>query len=244
MSSTVGGLGWFDLAGNAPGISVSHKAARKRQALGVGSDRSWRIGADGERIVAALLHELAAPSGLARAVRRQARWRVLHSVPLGDGERDIDHVLVGPPGLVTINTKHHRGGRLVIDGDLVTVDEFPTAYVQQARGEAAIAAAAIGVRLRAAGHQALAERLVAHPVIAVHGGVLRVVRWPRGVTVTTTNTLLHALGSMPRVLDAAGVEEIYGIARRSTTWSTGSSPSAQPPAARPHPSDRSPGTRW
>lgn len=224
MSSTVSGLGWIDLAGNAPGISVSHKAARKRQALGVGSDRSWRVGADGERIVAALLHGLTAPSGLARAVsrqaRRQAQWRVLHSVPLGDGERDIDHVLVGPPGIVTINTKHHRGGRLVIHGDLISVDEFRTTYVQQARSEAAIAAAAVGARLRAAGHHALAERLAVHPVIAVHGGVLQVVSWPRGVTVTTTNTLLHALGSMPGVLDGAEVEEVYAIARRSTTWSS------------------------
>jgi hypothetical protein len=46
---------------------------------------------------------------------------VLHSVPLldaaGRGRGDIDHVLIGPPGAVTINTKHHRAGRLELDGD-------------------------------------------------------------------------------------------------------------------------------
>lgn len=208
--------GWIDLATNAPGISVSHKAARQRQVLGVGADRSWRVGADGEVIVAQLLRELTAPSGFVRAVRRPPPWRVLHSVPLGEG--DIDHLLVGPPGIVTINTKHHRGGRLVVDGDMVTIDDITTTYVQQARTEATVTAAAIGSRLRAAGRHDLARRLVVHPVVAVHGGVLRVVRWPRGVTITTTNTLVHALRSMPAVIDDAAIPEIYAIARRSTTW--------------------------
>lgn len=222
MSDTVSGLGWIDLAANAPGIRVSHEAARQRQAHGVGADRSWRVGADGELIVAGLLRELTSPSGLARAVRRAPRWRVLHSVPLmaGVGAGDIDHLLIGPPGVVTINTKHHRGGRLVIDGNLITVDEFTTDYVQQARDEAASTAAALGTRLRACGREALARRLVVHPVVAVHGGALQVLRWPLGVTVATTTTLVHALRTMPPVIDAGAVEEIYAIARRSTTWSS------------------------
>jgi hypothetical protein len=34
----------------------------------------------------------------------------VHSVPLGDGhgqaQGDVDHLVIGPPGLVLINTKH------------------------------------------------------------------------------------------------------------------------------------------
>lgn len=76
--------GWVDLAGNAPGIGVSYEAARRRQADGIGTDRSWRVGADGEVRVAELLAELTTPSTWGRLRRRPAGWRVLHSVPLLD----------------------------------------------------------------------------------------------------------------------------------------------------------------
>ena len=38
-----------------------------------------------------------------------AGWTVLHSVPVGRGTSDIDHVVIGPSGVFTINTKHHAG---------------------------------------------------------------------------------------------------------------------------------------
>ena len=53
-----------------------------------------------------MLAELTAHS---RLRLRTPRWRVLHSVPV-EGGRDIDHVMIGPPGVVTINSKHHRPG--------------------------------------------------------------------------------------------------------------------------------------
>jgi hypothetical protein len=49
------GWGWRDLALNPPGIGITHEATRRRQAEGVGADRSWRVGADGEFAVADLL---------------------------------------------------------------------------------------------------------------------------------------------------------------------------------------------
>jgi hypothetical protein len=71
---------------------------------------------------------------------RRAAWRVLHSLRLrasdGATRGDIDHVVIGPPGVVTINTKHHRRGNVLVDGDTVTVNGRPTAYVAKARQEA------------------------------------------------------------------------------------------------------------
>lgn len=207
--------GWSDLAANVPGIGASHEAARRLLAGGTGADRNWRLGAEGERIVAALLSELTTARG---ALRRRPRWRVLHSVPLGRGPTDIDHLLVGPPGVVTINTRHLRGGRLHVDGEHVVVDGISTEHVALSRREAARTAGALGAALRAAGQHALAEGLVVRPVIAVHGGVLDVERWPTGVTLTTSNTLVHALRTMPERIDAAAVDTVYTLARRSTTW--------------------------
>jgi hypothetical protein len=58
------------------------------------ADRALR-GAEGERKVGAILEDLA------------PAWHVLHGVWLGHG--DIDHVLVGPGGTFTVETKANRG---------------------------------------------------------------------------------------------------------------------------------------
>jgi hypothetical protein len=60
----------------------------------------WRRGAEGERKVGAILEGL------------DPGWHVLHDVSLGRG--NIDHVLVGPGGLFTVETKAN-GGRIAID---------------------------------------------------------------------------------------------------------------------------------
>jgi hypothetical protein len=53
-------------------------------------------GATGEEQVGALLDELAGGG-----------WRVMHDVSLGRG--NVDHVLIGPAGVFTIETKSHPG---------------------------------------------------------------------------------------------------------------------------------------
>jgi hypothetical protein len=55
----------------------------------------WARGAAGERKVGEILEGLG------------PEWHVIHGVFLGRG--DIDHVLVGPPGTFTVETKAHRG---------------------------------------------------------------------------------------------------------------------------------------
>ena len=53
-------------------------------------------GARGEEQVGALLQELAGRG-----------WRVIHDASLGHG--NVDHIIVGPPGVFTIETKSHPG---------------------------------------------------------------------------------------------------------------------------------------
>ncbi len=68
---------------------------------------------------------------------RTPPWRVLHSVPLNDGRSrvrgDVDHVLIRPPGIVTISSKRHRAGRLALDGEQLVVNGRPPEYVRKAR---------------------------------------------------------------------------------------------------------------
>jgi len=56
----------------------------------------WGRGAAGEELVGEVLDGL-----------RERGWFALHDVQLGHG--NIDHVLVGPAGIFTIETKSHRG---------------------------------------------------------------------------------------------------------------------------------------
>jgi Nuclease-related domain len=102
---------WTDLAANVPGMGVFHEATLRRHRDGPAAGRSWQVGGEGEYSAGQMLGRFTTASGWERLLRRSPRWRVLHSVPLRDARGavrgDIDHVLIGPPGVVIINTKHH-----------------------------------------------------------------------------------------------------------------------------------------
>jgi hypothetical protein len=106
-------LGTIHVDGESDGIVIDDEAV------------SWYRGVIGERRVAALLDHL----------RRE--WTVLHSVPVGGGTSDIDHVVVGPAGVFTINTKYSPGKKIWVGGYGLYVDGFPQQYVRNSVSEAA-----------------------------------------------------------------------------------------------------------
>src|SRR5215813_5729025 len=98
-----------DLSRNAPGASARARARELRRehpllvtaadVVGIRTEaRSFAIGAAGERKVGRMLNRIAAQHG----------WHVLHAVPVGQRGADIDHVVIAPFGVVTINTKATR----------------------------------------------------------------------------------------------------------------------------------------
>lgn len=92
----LGGRGWLLVVIELAAIGVMLGANRW---LSPQVDR-WLQGARGERQVGAILDHLS-----------EDGWHVLHDVSLGRG--NVDHVLVGPGGVFTIETKSHRGRRRV-----------------------------------------------------------------------------------------------------------------------------------
>jgi Nuclease-related domain len=87
-------------------------------------ERAWRVGAKGEARVAG---ELA---------RLPADWRVLHAVEVGERGSDIDHVVIGPAGVFTLNTKRHPGGNVWVNARLLMVNGQRTSYLRNSTHEA------------------------------------------------------------------------------------------------------------
>ncbi|WP_083956302.1 nuclease-related domain-containing protein [Tersicoccus phoenicis] len=205
---------WTDLSGTAAGAASRERALAERKAQGWlrgtlarlvdarTDERAWRIGADGEEAVAAQLTGLGGD------------WRVLHAVRVGERDSDIDHVVIGPAGVFTINAKHHPHASVWIGGDTFMVNGRRVPYVRNSRHEA-----------RRAGR--LLTEQVGFPVTAV--GVIAVMGARKGFTVkqqpadgsvvvVQRRRVSEHLLMLPSRLSPREIAAIYQAARRSTTW--------------------------
>lgn len=186
---------------------------RRLLALTSIEEKSWRVGAEGERLVGAQLAHL---------VRLYPDWRVLHGVPMGPGGSDIDHVVIGPAGVFTITTRHHPQARVQVKGDVVLVNSQRVSYVRTSRFEAACASrllsAAVGFPVHA---RALAVTVGADLVVAGQ---------PEGLTFCERRRLVDLLRKAPTVLSPSQVKQLYAVARHPDTWSADVRiPSPRPP---------------
>lgn len=127
-----------DLAQRRAGAMAREQARALKQAapvrtfvarvLGVHTDeRAWRIGADGEEMVAAQLAKLA---------RKDPRWHFLHAIPVGENGADIDHLVVGPGGVYSLNAKHHPGAKVWVGGNTLMINGQRQPYIRNSRFEA------------------------------------------------------------------------------------------------------------
>ncbi|AYG03610.1 NERD domain-containing protein [Gryllotalpicola protaetiae] len=108
----------------------------------------WFTGALGELAVGRELARLDAAKG----------WVVLHSVPVGNRDSDIDHVVIGPAGVFTINTKHHSGQRISTGRSLIFVSGQAKPYIRNSVFEAERASKRLT--------EAVGFPVTAHPVLA------------------------------------------------------------------------------
>lgn len=204
-----------DLRAHRPGQGARERATKEWQAakdrswLGAHlsrlvnrrtQERSWRIGARGEETVGALLSERLSPLG----------WTVLHSIPLGDGATDIDHLLVGPGGVYTVNTKRHPNSPVTVYPHQVYVHGTPQPYIPKARAEGRRAAA----RLR----KASGWRVHVTPALAIWARATQIRNGgPKDVAVWTQD-FGRQLTNVTPILTTPQVERLAGIAARSDIW--------------------------
>ncbi|MFC5140132.1 DUF5710 domain-containing protein [Actinomycetospora rhizophila] len=204
-----------DVADVADGTDVTDVTdvadlADRGPALDLGG-RSLPAGAEGEVRLAEALRGLTEAGPLAQ---RRPPWRVLHAVPMGPGCGDIDHVLLGPPGLVTVNTEHHHGRTVRVDGDRMTVDRKPVDHLPRAREEAERA----GRLLAAARRDEPGTAPPAVGALAVVAASVTTASAPPGVLVATPVGLPRLITALPAVLADGEIDELYAAARRLGTW--------------------------
>jgi hypothetical protein len=150
---------------------------------------AWRRGAAGERRTARLLDPL-----------QRHGWAILHDLALPGSRANIDHLVIGPGGVFTIDSKQYRG-HLQLDGSgRLWHGRYPLAPILRAVSFEADQAA-----------QVLPDSgMAVVPVVAVHGAQVpsgKVVT--DGVPVLSARRLPNMLRQLPAVL---GPERVAWLA--------------------------------
>ena len=150
---------------------------------------------------------------LEKGLCKDPRWRLLHAVRGGERGSDIDHVVIGPGGVFTINAKHHPDAKIWVRGDTFMVNGHRQPYIRNSRHEAKRAAgllsASCGFPVEVAG-----------VVVPVRAADVAVKKAPDDVFVGSRAQVSRWLRRCPEVLRADAIEAIFATAtaRRSTTW--------------------------
>jgi len=216
--TTVDGSPWHDLATNLPGQllrdqhSAAWAASKSRSALlaygarlfdAKTDERAWRKGAEGEEYVGPKLNEL-----------RKHGWHVLHSVPVGKEGSDIDHVVIGPGGVYTINSKNHQGKHIWVADYAMTVNGKSVPYLRNAKYEAERASKLLRAHVDF-------DVPVRGCIVVLTGSFTPNVTYkshPVGASVLTKWDVPKWFRRRPVLLDPNEVEALYDVARRSSTW--------------------------
>lgn len=161
----------------------------------------WFKGALGELAVGAELARLDAAKG----------WVVLHAVPVGTGDSDIDHVVIGLSGVFTINTKHHAGQRVSTGRSQIFVGGQAKPYLNNSVFEAERAAKLLTA--------AVGFPVPVRPVLAfVDAKELAGKRELSGVHITGAKGLVRWLTKQPPIWGADAAAAVARAASCLETW--------------------------
>ncbi|MFG2181073.1 nuclease-related domain-containing protein [Streptomyces abikoensis] len=159
---------------------------------------SWYSGLDGERRVGRELERLTTHG-----------WRVLHGIPKSNGG-DIDHLLIGPGGVFTINTKHHPGASVWVGDEVAKINGSSEPYPAASKREAAY------VRRVLARHCTFTVPV--EPVLVfVDVASLAPAETPGAVRVYQEREV-SALGGLSGNLTPDQVEQVFAVARHQRVW--------------------------
>ncbi|MBT1184143.1 NERD domain-containing protein [Streptomyces sp. CJ_13] len=198
-----------DLARNRPGSRVVGMIAErgpstvqrlKAKLLRQSSEwDSWYAGLEGERRVGRELERLS-PLG----------WRVLHGIEKSNGG-DIDHLLIGPGGVFSINTKNHQGASVWVGDSMAKVNGGkPRPYAAASQAEADFVRRVLG--------RYCAFEVPVEPVL-VFVGIASLNRAATQYAVRIYQEReVAALGPLVGKLTPEQVEHVHSVARHRRVW--------------------------
>ena len=160
---------------------------------------SWYLGAKGEIAVGRILATL------------PPEWTSFHALPIGKKGADIDHIVIGPGGVFTINTKHHAGKPVWVGGRTLMVSGQKQPYIRNSEYEAGRVT------------KLLRERMpllpAAQPVLAlVNPKTLSIKTKTEQVQVFADTGLRRWLLKRPAVLEVAELGQLAAIIDDPATW--------------------------
>ncbi|MEO6942988.1 MAG: nuclease-related domain-containing protein [Terrimesophilobacter sp.] len=168
-------------------------------------EQPWYLGALGEREVGRLLASL------------DDGWTTLHAVAIGTGSSDVDHIVIGPGGVFTVNTKNHAGKSIWVASRGMMVAGQRVPYLRNAEFEAERATVKLS--------RILPPAVDVVPVIAlVNPGPIKFKESPRTVRVMDARGLGRWLRKRPIVLAPHQVALISLVAADPSTWHTQPAP--------------------
>jgi hypothetical protein len=168
---------------------------------------SWYLGAKGEIEVGKILATL------------PPEWRVFHALPIGQKGSDIDHLVVGPGGIVTINTKNHSNKAIWVAGQTFMVSGQKQPYLHSAESEARSVTTLLRKRIP---HLPAVQP----SIVLVSPKSLTLKKRPERVKVVAATGLRRWLVKLPATLSAADMTELIAIIDDPGTWP----PQVFPPA--------------
>ena len=140
-----------------------------------------------------------------------AEWTVLHAVPVGATDTDIDHILIGPAGVFTVSSRNHRDEAVWVGGSTFLINGHRTAQIERSRAEARDAATRLS--------RHLGKLVDVTPLLVlVDPASLTRGKKPTDVTVLTSGELVPWLQDRPPLLSADERRQVEAIAEKRSTW--------------------------
>ncbi|MFJ9039859.1 nuclease-related domain-containing protein [Streptomyces sp. NPDC102406] len=160
---------------------------------------SWYTGLEGERRVGRELERLTTLG-----------WRVLHGIAKSNGG-DIDHLLIGPGGVFSINTKTHPGASVWVGDTMVKINRGrPYPYVAASKAEASYVSRVL--------ERHCDFSITVQPVLVF----VDIAALDREVTQHVVRIYqereVSALGPLHGVLEPDEMEQVYAVARHQRVW--------------------------
>ncbi|MEY2477670.1 MAG: hypothetical protein QOG87_2985 [Actinomycetota bacterium] len=180
--------------GDTAGGSAAGEGARLRAIAGAETTAAaWERGAVGERQTAELLSQL------------PASFHVMHDRSLPGSRANVDHLVVGPPGVFMVDSKNFTYPVTLSNGTLWTGTHPLTRELEKASWEA-----------RSAGGELALHRggrtVPITPVLCIHGSEIPDGLVVGGVIVVGASRLVHTLLARPRLIADAAVADLAALA--------------------------------